>query len=109
MATLTTQTITRAGLTPTFAACAGGGDKVKPTDRTFIVVKNGHTSPQTVTIATPGNVEGQPIEDLAVPVANASEEWIGPISPSLFRNSVDGLASLTYSGVTALTIAVVQI
>jgi len=109
MATLTTQTITRAGLGPTYATAAGGGDKCKPGDRVFLHVKNGHSSAQTVTVVTPGTFDGQAIEDLAVSVPNAGERMIGPITPSLFRNSADGLASITYSGVTSLTIAVIQI
>jgi hypothetical protein len=109
MATLTTQTITRAGLGPTYATAAGGGDKCKPGNNVFLHVKNGHSSPQTVTVVTPGTFEGQPIDDLAVAVPNAGERMIGPISPSLFRDPSDGLASITYSGVTSLTIAVIQI
>jgi hypothetical protein len=110
MATLSTQTITRAGLGPTYANAAGGGDKCKPSERTFLHVKNGDASPTTVTVVTPGNYEGQSIEDLAVSVPASGERLIGPISPSLFRNpDDDGLASITYSGVTSLTIAVLQI
>lgn len=110
MATLSTQTITRVGLDPAYVACAVSGDECRPSERTFLHVKNGHTSPQGVTVVTPGTVEGQAIEDLTVSVPDAAERMIGPLSPSLFRDPSDGMAAITYpDGVTALTIAVVQI
>lgn len=110
MATLSTQTITRAGLNPAYATCAGGGDKFKPGDRVFAHIKNGHSSSQTATFVTPGAVDGQAIADLAVAVPNAGERIIGPLTASLFRNPDDsGLAAITYSGVTSLTIAIIQI
>jgi hypothetical protein len=109
VAVLPVQAITRAGtgLTPAYSAAAGGGDSCKASSRTFLHVKNGHSSPQTVTIATPGTVGGLAIADLAVAVPNAAERMIGPID-DVFRDS-GGLAQITYSGVTALTIAAIRI
>lgn len=109
MAALATQVVTRdgTGLNPTYAAAAGGGDTVKPGDRVFLHVKNGHSSPQTVTVATPGNVAGLAIADLAIAVPNAGERMIGPIDGN-FR-AANGLAAITYSGVTSLTIAAIRI
>lgn len=109
MAELDVQAITRAGtgLEPAYDAAAGGGDSCRTSNRTFLHVKNGHSSPQTVTIATPGTVDGLAIADLAVAVPNAEERMIGPID-DVFRDS-GGLAQITYSGVTLLTIAAIRI
>jgi len=111
MATLTKQTITRTGLGPTYAAAAGGGDKFAPGDDTFLHVKNASGAPITVTVVTPGSVEGQAIADLTVSVpATTGDRMIGPFPLALFANSADSnLASITYSGVTSLTIAAVKL
>lgn len=109
MAEISVQAVTRAGtgLNPTYSAANGGGDTVKTGETTFLHVKNGHTSPQTVTIVTPNDYEGLAVSDLAIAVPNAGERMIGPID-DVFRAS-NGFASITYSGVTALTVAAIRI
>jgi hypothetical protein len=109
VATLTTQTITRAGLNPSYVAATSGGDKIKPGDRTWLHVKNGSGGSITVTLVTPGAVEGQAIADLAVAVPASGERMIGPIDDRLFRDPADGLCSITYSAVTSLTVAAIRI
>lgn len=109
---MATQKITRAGLNPSYAAAAAGGDKCTPTGRTFLHVKNTHTAAQTVTVVTPGNVIADvAIADLAVSIpATNGERMIGPLPGSYFGDTADsGLAAITYSGVTNLTIAVVEL
>ena len=108
MATLPTQVISLSGLEPAYVAAAGGGDKVRPGDRVFLHVKNGDSGSHTVTIVTPGTVKGQAIADLAVAVP-AGEERMIPVPADLFRNPVDGLASITYDAVTSVTIAALQV
>jgi hypothetical protein len=47
------------------------------------------------------------ITNLAVSIpATTGDVMIGPIRPDVFRNSTTGLAAITYSGVTSLTIGV---
>jgi len=41
LATLTTQTITRAGVDPSLTAAAGGGDSFTPGDDVFLHINNG--------------------------------------------------------------------
>lgn len=108
MANLTKQPVTLAGLAATYAAAAGGGDTFDPDADTILHVKNGHTAPQTVTIVTPRTdpQTGQAEADIAVSVPNAGERFIGPFPKEVYGDPVTGLASLTYSGVTALTVAV---
>lgn len=106
MATLTTQTFSLVGAIPTYAAAAGGGDKFSPSDRTFLHIKNGGGGSITATIVTP--LEAAPniaMADIAVAVGAGAEKMIGPFQTSLFQGS-DGLADVTYSGVTTVTIGV---
>lgn len=108
MAVLTTQTIVPTGLLPTYSAAAGGGDKVTPGNDTFIHVKNGGGSSITVTVdsVVPSNY-GTDV-DLVVSVPNGSERMIGPLPAQRFANASDGLANVTYSGVTTVTIAAIK-
>lgn len=112
MAALTTQQIVAAGLSPTFASCAGGGDTAVADDRTFLEVKNAHTSTQDVTLVCPTacNLGGAgSLHNLTVTVpANTGHVRI-PLGPAgKWNDPATGRASITYSGVTALTIAVVR-
>ena len=105
MATLATQSITRAGLEATYAAAAGGGDKFAPDRDTLLHVKNASGGDITVTIVTQGTVVGNPIADNAVVVTAGEERFIGPFPYEHYSAASDGLAAITYSGVTSLTIA----
>jgi hypothetical protein len=108
MALLSTQTITRTGLAPTYSAAAGGGDKVTPGNDTFIHVKNGGGSSITVTVdsVVPSNY-GDDV-NLVVSVPNAGERMIGPLPAERFASPADGLVNVTYSGVTTVTIAAIK-
>jgi hypothetical protein len=105
MATLSVQQISRTGITPTYGSCAGGGDEFVNSGEEFIHIKNGHTSPQTVTIATPATVDGLAVADRPVEVTNAEERIIGPFPVSTY-NDANGKVQLTYDGVVSLTIAI---
>lgn len=109
MALLTVQSITRAGVLPTYAAAAGGGDTFLPSTDTFLHVKNGSGGALTVTAATPGSVAGLAIADAAVSVPATSERMIGPFPAEYFADPTTGLCNVTYSGVTSLTVAAVQV
>lgn len=107
MATLAAQQIDT-DLEATYSACAGGGDQFLAGNDVFIHVKNGHSSPQTVTAVTQKTVEGLAVADVATAVTNAEERFIGPFPPSVYADA-NGYVQLTYSGVTALTIAVLKL
>lgn len=110
MATLSSQSISRAGVVPSYASAAGGGDKFHPSETTFLHVKNGSGGSITVTIPTPGSVEGEPIADRAVALGAGAEKMIGPLPKRLFGNPADsGLGAITYSGVSSLTIAALEL
>ncbi len=110
MATLTAQRVAVAGTQITYAAAAGGGDKFTPGDHREFRVKNGDATATTVTIAVPGNTAyGQANPDIAASIP-AGQEWaFGPF-PSYFGDPADSnLIAVTYSKVTSLTVAVVDV
>ena len=111
MATLTTQEVRRSGLAPTYAAAAVGGDSFTPGDDTFLHVKNTSGGALTVTVVTPNSAfEDATIADIAVSVpATTGDRMIGPFPSQHFADPTDGLADITYSGVTNLTVAVLKI
>lgn len=111
MATLATQSVTRAGTTPTYAAAAGAGDAFTPDKNTFLHVKNTSGGAITVTIVTPRtDAIGNAIADNAIAVPlTTGDKMIGPFPAEFYADVTTGLASITYSGVTGLTIAAVQL
>lgn len=110
MATLATQSVSRAGVNPAYVAAAGGGDKFTPGKSTFLHVKNGGGAPITVTVVTPRtDAIGNAVADNAISVTNAQERIIGPFPAEFYASSVDGLADITYSGVTSVTVGVFEL
>jgi hypothetical protein len=87
-----------------FSACSAGGDSFTSGDNTFIAVKNGAGSPVTVTVATPGNVQGIAEGPFTFTVPASGSTDVGPFPSTLFGPT----AQVTYSSVTTLTIAVAQ-
>ena len=112
MALLTTQDITTAGVAVTLAAATAGGDTMIATARTFLFVKNAG-SQMTVTISAAVasvNVAGAgdiPVTNIAVVVPATTGERMIPIPP--LTHSAGGLASITYSSPTSVTVAAVRI
>ena len=107
MATLTPQVITQAGVTPSYAACTGGGDAAACGPDTFVHVKNGSGGSLTVTLAIPAGVSSfanVAYTSTAVAIGAGTERMIGPLLPQLYQDPVTGLCTITYSGVTSLTI-----
>jgi hypothetical protein len=113
MAQLTKQIIGPTGVGPTYVAANAGGDTVAPSDTTFLHVKNASGAPITVTVDDVGSVSPSGAQafnpDYSVSVPAAGERMIGPIGPGRFANASDGLAHISYSGVTSLTIGAFQI
>lgn len=111
MALLPTQSITSAGLTPATVAASVGGDTVAPAnlsdDRTFLYVNNGSGASITVTVADPGKTPaGNSGTAPAITVAAGAVGLI-PISTGAI-NATTGLASITYSAVTTVTVAALR-
>ncbi|MHB1950159.1 MAG: hypothetical protein ACYCQK_01640 [Acidiferrobacteraceae bacterium] len=108
MALLTTQTITRAGLTPSFAAASSGGDQWAPTSTTFLAFKNGSGAAITVTITTTAVFYGQPLSNVSITVDAGAELWAGPFDPGMVQAAGSDTASMTYSSATSLSVAAVS-
>lgn len=113
MATLASKVVNRSpGVdTTTLTAASAGGDRFAPDSNTFLLVRNGGGSPITVTVVTPGvNAIGLNYDDAVFTVAAGAEKMAGPFPAQFFADpTAGGLASITYSGVTSLTIAPVQV
>ena len=110
MALLASQKVVRTGLAPAYAAANAGGDTFTPGQGVFLEAKNASGAAITVTIVTPGSTSGQAIADVAVSVpATTGERKIGPLPGSLFADPATGVGNITYSGVTSLTVAIVDV
>jgi hypothetical protein len=112
LATLTTQTISRAGTVVTPVAAAGGGDAMEVGSQMMLEVVNGAGAPITVTLAVPAartyeaNVA---ITSPAIAVTNGTTKWIGPIDGQTFMDPTTGLCTITYSSATSVTVAAVKL
>jgi len=108
VATLTTQNIVRNPSSATsFAAATGGGDAMETGDQMMLHVKNGGGGSINVTLAAtaPTSISNVSYKDDVIAVAAGSEREIGPISSTPFKDPVTGLCTITYSGVTSVTVA----
>ena len=104
LTTLAVQQIVRTGLTPALAAANADGSYVPNDGRTFLQVKNGSAGAVTVTVETPGTVDGLAIGDLAVVVPlTVGDKIIGPFPPDTY-NQPDGTIKATFSAVASVTI-----
>ena len=112
MATLTTQVVTRAGTVITPVAATGGGDAMSCGSANYLRVVNGGGGSITVTLAIPAGATGYAnaaYTSTAVVVANGVTKDIGPIIAPLYQDPTTGLCTITYSGVTSVTVAAVQL
>lgn len=109
MALLPIQQMTAAGLQPSLAAAAGGGDTVQGVDdRCWLEVSNADATPTNVTIGDPGKTPaGSSGSPAAVAVANGAVRKQIPMGPGNV-DPATALVSITYSKVTSLTVAVVR-
>jgi hypothetical protein len=95
-----------AGALITPVSAAGGGDTMVGAQGVHLYVNNGGGAPITVTLVTPEVVEGSlAVTDRTVSVTNGTWKLI-PV-PSRYNDSTTGLASITYSAVTTVTVAAI--
>lgn len=106
MALLSTQAIPTTGVNPSLTAAAGGGDTATPGTNVFLYVNNGGGSSITVTLVTPATVDGNlGVDDRTVSVTNGQSRFI-KLDSNYYRDPTTGLVSITYSGVTSVTVGV---
>lgn len=109
MAVLTVGSISRTGAATALVAAAAGGDSFANDGRTFLHVKNGGATPINVTVPAVSRCSQGQLHDVVVAVANATEKRIGPFPPSVYNNPSTGIASITYSAVTTVTVEAVSL
>jgi expansin (peptidoglycan-binding protein) len=90
---------------------ASNGDTAACGSGTFLYVQNTGGSAVTVTLATPGKVDGRlDINDSTFSVAATSGIGIIPLIYNLYADPTTGLATITYSTAGATTkVAVVRV
>ena len=71
----------------------------------FLDVLNGDASPINVILITPGEVDGQAIDDRTVVVPATSRTKIGPFPPAQYNNS-SGMVQFSISAETSVTLGV---
>lgn len=109
MALLAVQQANLSGTPVTYTAAAGGGDTFPiPHDAVCLRIKNGGGSAITASLAFPGTTPygvANPVRTTSS-IAAGAEVVVGPI-PLSAVDSTTGLVTVTYSGVTTVTVAVV--
>lgn len=108
MATLTAQRLLRTGLTPNFVAATAGGDSFINDGRTMFRWKNTSGAPITVTIPLVTTVDGQVVTSKTVTVPATTGDITTDVFPADYNDNL-GQVNCTYSGVTNLTVAAIQI
>ena len=110
MATLTVQTINRAGIELVAADQPAdvAGDKLPNTGVEFIYVHNGGGGSINVTLDIQTTVDGQAVTDRVVAVGAGERKLIGPF-PSGTYNDSQGNMNVGYSGVTSVFIAALKL
>lgn len=110
VAALTTHAVPREGLQldAQLVAATAGGDTAATGAGVLLVVKNADAASHTVTLATPQVVDGDlAVADRTVTVAAGTTQVI-PLTAT-YRDPATGLASITYDGVTSVSVAVVRV
>lgn len=111
---LVPQEITKLGVAPTYT----GSLVVSPTNtytvandgRVMLHVKKTGAGACTVTVTTPGTVDGNAIADTTFSVpATTGDRMAGPWRPETYNDPATGLMTIGFSEITGLTIAVVRL
>lgn len=93
------------GTTVAFTAAAAGNDTMVGGQCVKLLVNNGGGAPITVTLVTPEQVEGSlAVADRGISVTNGTIREI-PVM-SRYNDPATGLATIQYSAVTTVTVAV---
>lgn len=87
-------------------AADSDGDTAPVGPGRFFYVANGGGSPVTVTITTPGTVKGLAVEDMEMTVGGGDH---GIIPLPRLAAGANGRASISYSVVTSVTVAVLEL
>lgn len=108
MATLALTVPTYNGVQISGAAASGGGDLMPNDGRTVLHVQNGGGSPINVTITPSGTAAGLSYQTIVQAVAAGTIKVFGPFPTQIFNNA-SAQVPITYSGVTSVLVAAVQV
>lgn len=106
MAVLTVTPISRSGAVDTLVAAAGGGDEFVNSGNQFVDINNASGGAITVNAVVVPTVDGQTVPVKSISVPAGARRKFGPFPIGLYNNATTGRVSLTYSGVTSLTVGV---
>jgi hypothetical protein len=115
--TLAVQAATRSGITPSYTA-AGASPLLNVTDtfkfnntgKEILHFKKTGANICTVTIQTPGTVDGLAVAERTVSVpATTGDVMIGPFPVEQYNDTPTTLAGFTLSEVTGLSVAIVRV
>lgn len=84
---LTPTALTTAGVAPSAVAGTVDGHKVTNHGDIILVLKNTGAGAHTVTIPTPGTVEGEAIGDKMISLAAAQVKYVSELTPEHFNQS----------------------
>lgn len=107
MAALTTTVVPLTGAAVAYTAATAGGDDCQTGAGVVLLVKNGDSADHTVTLATPGTVNGLAIADRVVTVAAGTE--VAVLVNNDYRDPATGRAAITYDAVVSVTVAVIRV
>lgn len=106
MAALTAQRIAQSGTAPTYSAASSGGDTAPVGGGLKLHVVNGSGASVTVTVVTPGTLDGLAIADAALSVPAGGSGFI-PLT-NVYRDPVTGRAAISYSATATVSVAVLS-
>lgn len=106
MAALSAQRVATSGTAPTYSSASAGGDTAPVGGGLKLHVSNGSGSAVTVSLVTPGTIDGLAIGDAALVVPAGGHGFI-PLT-FVYRDPVTGRANITYSAVTSVNVAVLS-
>ncbi|ADE43455.1 tail protein [Streptomyces phage phiSASD1] len=106
MAALSATRIATSGTSPTYVPASAGGDSAPVGGGLKLHVSNGSGSAVTVTLVTPGTLDGLAIGDAALVVPAGGHGFV-PLT-QIYRDPITGRANITYSAVTSVNVAVLS-
>ncbi len=114
---ITPESLSSAGIEPTFTAAVADGHKIPNNGKLILYVKNTNAASRTITVQTPGEIDGDlTIEEREVVVAATSERVIGPFDQGVYNMGSEAAAEsernmiyVDYSVTTDVTISPLKI